>query len=214
MCSSDLLLLILFYFVNSTRTGESLANAGYLVGLSEEWSELDPALWGPASYLAAPIANALLTCQYDAFRFDLDGIMKILPAMLTDPMGMTYEYTEKFPKLAYVRWYDASNIISGWGHLANNVGIVGMLAFNSLVGFLSVLAAKRGFGRSPWVLALFIVCCRNAALYPVEDYFFESSGLAEVLLLGLAFGLSKIDYEKVEDASVVEESVEIGRAHV
>ena len=43
---------------------------------------------------------------------------------------------------------------------------------------------------------------------PVEDYFFESSGLAEVLLLGLAFGLSKIDYEKVEDASVVEESVD------
>ena len=188
------LLVALFLFVNMTRTGENLADATYGIGLSETWSGFDPAVWGPASYLAAPIANALLTMQFEAFRFDLDGILKILPAFVTDPFGVQYEYIDKFEKLKYVRWYDASNIISGWGHLANNLGIIGMLLFNLVFGAAMVISAKHGFFKAAAVLAAFIVGCRNAALYPVEDYFFEPSGLAEFILFALCFYWSKIDY--------------------
>ena len=188
------LLVALFLFVNMTRTGENLADATYGIGLSEAWSELDPAIWGPASYLAAPIANALLTMQSEAFRFDLDGILKMLPAFVLDPFGITYEYTDKFESLKYVRWYDASNIISGWGHLANNLGVIGMLLFNLGFGAVMVISAKKNFFTAAAVLAAFIVGCRNAALYPVEDYFFEPSGLAEFLLFAACFHYSKIDY--------------------
>ncbi len=188
------LLTLLFLFVQMTRTAETLTDLGYVVGLSEAWSELDPAIWGPASYLAAPIANALLTMQFEAFRFDLDGILKMLPAFVIDPFGVTYEYTEKFEKLKYVRWYDASNIISGWGHLANNLGVIGMLVFNFLFCALMVISARKNFFALAAVLAAFIVGCRNAALYPVEDYFFEASGLAEFLLFAVCFYYSKIDY--------------------
>lgn len=188
------LLTTLFLFVQMTRTAETLTDLGYVVGLSESWSELDPVIWGPASYLAAPIANALLTMQFEAFRFDADGILKMLPAFVIEPFGIYYEYTEKFEKLKYVRWYDASNIISGWGHLANNFGVIGMLFFNVLFGAAMVISARKNFFAVSAVLAAFIVGCRNAALYSVEDYFFEPSGLAEFLLLTLCFHLSKIDY--------------------
>lgn len=188
------LLTTLFLFVQMTRTAETLTDLGYVVGLSESWSELDPVIWGPASYLAAPIANALLTMQFEAFRFDADGILKMLPAFVIEPFGVYYEYTEKFEKLKYVRWYDASNIISGWGHLANNFGVIGMLFFNVLFGAAMVISARKNFFAVSAVLAAFIVGCRNAALYSVEDYFFEPSGLAEFLLLTLCFHLSKIDY--------------------
>ena len=188
------LLTLLFLFVQMTRTAETLTDLGYVVGLSEAWSELDPAIWGPASYLAAPIANALLTMQFEAFRFDLDGILKILPAFVLEPFGITYEYTDKFEKLKYIRWYDASNIISGWGHLANNLGVIGMLLFNVLFGAAMVISARKNFFAIATVLAAFIVGCRNAALYPVEDYFFEPSGLAEFLLFAVCFHYSRINY--------------------
>ena len=188
------LLLALFAFVNSTRTGQELATATYEVGLSETWSQFDPALWGPASYLAAPIANALLTMQFEPFRFDLDGVVKMLPSIIVEPLGTTYDYTEKFPDLKYVRWYEASNIISGWGHLANNLGVIGMLAFNTGIAFLMVMAAKNHFFAHPLLLSFFLVGCRSCALYPVEDYFFEPTALAEFLLLAACFHWGKVDY--------------------
>ena len=190
---SAVLLAGLFWFVNSTRTGENLADATYVIGLSETWAKFDPVIWGPASYLAAPIANALLTIQYEPFRFDADGILKVLPSMLLDSMGSTYDYEEKFPALRLVRWYDASNIISGWGHLANNLGVIGMLAFNTGIAFVMVMAARSNFFGKPVLLAFFIVNLRNCALYSVEDYFFEPTALSEFLLLAACFQWAKIN---------------------
>ncbi len=203
-------LVVLFLFVNSTRTGENLADATYVIGLSETWAKFDPLIWGPASYLAAPIANALLTMRYEPFRFDLDGILKILPAMILDPMGSTYDYEDKFPDLRLVRWYDASNIISGWGHLSNNLGVIGMLAFNTGMAFVLVMAARSNFFGKPALLAFFLVNCRNCALYPVEDYFFEPTALSEFLLLALCFQWAKINFYAVApvEAGVEPEELE------
>ena len=133
-----------------------------------------------------------------------DGILKMLPAFVIEPFGVTYEYTEKFEKLKYVRWYDASNIISGWGHLANNLGVIGMLLFNLLFGAAMVISARKNFFALAAVLAAFIVGCRNAALYPVEDYFFEPSGLAEFLLFAACFYYSKIDYAVADSLAETE----------
>ena len=203
------LLLLLFIFVNSTRTSQDLTAATYDVGLSETWSRVDPIVWGPVAYLATPVANALLTIQYDPFRLDIDGILKVLPAVIVEPMGLRYNTSEKFPRLQYVRWYEASNIIAGWGHLANNLGVIGMLIFNAGVAFLLVMVARKNFFAQPFLLAFFLVGCRSCALYPVEDYFFEPTALAEFLLLTACFHWSQVNYHAVapSDLGVLPEPV-------
>ena len=188
------LLLLLFIFVNSTRTSQDLTTATYDVGLSDTWSHVDPIVWGPVAYLATPVANALLTMQFEPFRFDIDGLLKVLPAIIVEPMGLQYDSAEKFPRLKYVRWYETSNIISGWGHLANNLGVVGMLIFNAGVAFLLVVVGQKQFLAQPFLLAFFLVGCRSCALYPVEDYFFEPTALAEFLLLTACFHWARVDY--------------------
>ncbi|GDY22719.1 hypothetical protein LBMAG56_40660 [Verrucomicrobiota bacterium] len=191
------LLMLLFVFVNSTRTSQDLTEATYDVGLSESWSRVDPIVWGPVAYLATPVANALLTIQYEPFRFDIDGILKVLPAIIVEPMGLRYSTAEKFPRLQYVRWYEASNIIAGWGHLANNMGVIGMLAFNAGVASLLVVVARKNFWAQPFLLAFFLVGCRCCALYAVEDYFFEPTTLSEFLLLSACFHWSLVNYHAV-----------------
>lgn len=188
------LLMLLFIFVNSTRTSQDLTEATYDVGLSETWSRIDPIVWGPVAYLATPVANSLLTIQYDPFRFDIDGILKILPAIIVEPMGLRYNTAEKFPRLQYVRWYEASNIIAGWGHLANNLGVIGMLTFNAGVAALLVMVARKSFFAQPFLLAFFFVGCRCCALYAVEDYFFEPTTLSEFLLLTACFHWAQVNY--------------------
>ena len=191
------LLLLLFIFVNSTRTSQDLTEATYDVGLSAAWSHVDPIVWGPVAYLATPVANALLTIQYEPFRLDIDGILKVLPAAIVEPMGLRYNTSEKFPRLQYVRWYEASNIIAGWGHLANNLGVIGMLLFNAGVAFLLVVVARKNFFAQSFLLAFFLVGCRSCALYAVEDYFFEPTALAEFLLLTACFHWAQVNYHAV-----------------